>query len=66
MAFREPRMTPQTLAVLRFMLRDPTVAQYGLFIAQETGLKTGTLHPILTRLRGAGCLTSEWETLARA
>lgn len=56
-----PRMTPQTIAVLRLLLDDPTTARYGLDIALETGLKTGTVHPILARLQGAGLIESFWE-----
>lgn len=54
-------MTPQTIAVLRALLEDPTTPRYGLDIARQTGLKTGTLHPILDRLRQAGLIESFWE-----
>jgi PadR family transcriptional regulator, regulatory protein PadR len=56
-----PRMTPQTIAVLRVLYEDPATPRYGLDIARETGLKTGTLHPILARLQQAGWITSFWE-----
>ncbi|WP_433264554.1 PadR family transcriptional regulator [Actinosynnema sp. CS-041913] len=56
-----PRMTPQTVAVLRVLLEDPATPRYGLDIARRTGLKTGTLHPILNRLRQAGLIESFWE-----
>ena len=54
-------MTPQTVAVLSVLLGEPDQAHYGLAIARETGLKTGTLHPILARLQEAGWTTSVWE-----
>lgn len=54
-------MSPQTAAVLAVLVEEPDQAHYGLAIARETGLKTGTLHPILARLQGAGWLTSAWE-----
>jgi PadR family transcriptional regulator PadR len=57
----EPRMTPQTIAVLRALLEDPTTPRYGLDIARQAGLKTGTLHPILRRLQQAGLIESFWE-----
>jgi PadR family transcriptional regulator, regulatory protein PadR len=57
----EPRLTPQTIAVLRVLLATPTKPRYGLDIAREAGLKTGTLHPILARLREAGWVESFWE-----
>jgi PadR family transcriptional regulator len=57
-------MTPQTAAVLQALLEDPAVPRYGLDIARETGLKTGTLHPILARLQQAGWVESFWEPSA--
>lgn len=33
----------------------------GSQIAQETGLASGSLYPILMRLESAGLLESEWE-----
>jgi PadR family transcriptional regulator, regulatory protein PadR len=59
-----PRLTPQTIAVLRILLATPTTPRYGLEIAREAGLKTGTLHPILARLQRAGWIESFWETPA--
>lgn len=55
------RMTPQTIAVLRVLLEDPTTPRYGLDIARQAELKTGTLHPILDRLRQAGLIERYWE-----
>ncbi len=54
-------MTPQTIAVLRVLLEDPATPRYGLDIARQAGLKTGTLHPILARLQQAGLIESFWE-----
>jgi PadR family transcriptional regulator PadR len=54
-------MTPQTIAVLRVLLEDPAAPRYGLDIARRSGLKTGTLHPILRRLEQAGLIESFWE-----
>jgi PadR family transcriptional regulator, regulatory protein PadR len=54
-------MTQQTIAVLRVLLATPAIPRYGLEIARETGLKTGTLHPILARLRQAGWIEATWE-----
>ena len=56
-----PRMTPHTIAVLRVLLEDPAIPRYGLDIARQAGLKTGTLHPILNRLQQAGLIESFWE-----
>lgn len=56
-----PRLTPQTIAVLRVLLEHPAKPRYGLDLAREAGLKTGTLHPILRRLQDAGWVDSFWE-----
>lgn len=56
-----PQLTPQTVEVLRHLLMTPSEAQYGREIGQATGLKTGTLHPILARLERAGLVESYWE-----
>jgi PadR family transcriptional regulator PadR len=61
MAGSGPRLTPQTVGVLRVLLADPAKPRYGRDIAKVTGLKTGTLHPILARLELAGWLDSFWE-----
>ena len=65
------RMTPQTLAVLAVFANDPTAEHYGLEIARATGLKAGTVQPILDRFAGQLWLQSRWEpgdpeTLGRA
>jgi DNA-binding PadR family transcriptional regulator len=56
-------MTLQTQLVLRVMLDEPTTAKYGFELAASSGLKTGTLYPILIRLEEAGWLTSSWEDI---
>lgn len=57
----EPRLTHATVSVLRVMLENPTRERYGLEICAAAGLPTGTVHPILARLEGAGWLESAWE-----
>jgi PadR family transcriptional regulator, regulatory protein PadR len=57
----EPRMTLQVLRVLDTLLDGGTDDRYGFEISKITGLKSGTLYPILARLEGAGWLTSGWE-----
>jgi PadR family transcriptional regulator, regulatory protein PadR len=58
------RITPQVIAVFRLMLADPATSRYGRDIAKETGLQTGTLHPILARLEAIGWVVSYWENPA--
>jgi PadR family transcriptional regulator, regulatory protein PadR len=56
-----PRMTITVQMVLRAMLEEPTREMYGLQICTAAGLPSGTIHPILARLEGAGWLESRWE-----
>jgi PadR family transcriptional regulator PadR len=54
-------MTTQTLAVLSVMLSDPDGECYGLQLSERSGLKPGTIYPILNRLLKAGWLERRWE-----
>jgi PadR family transcriptional regulator PadR len=62
--FRQlPRMTLQTQKVLAALLRHPTRPHYGLEIAKDAGLPSGTLYPLLARLETAGWVESRWEEI---
>lgn len=56
-----PRLTPQAVAVIRALLQTPTTPRWGRDIGRETGLKSGSLYPILARLEQAGWVESHWE-----
>jgi len=56
-----PRLSRQTLAVLRALARGVGVWQHGYALAQVTGLKSGSLYPILVRLAERGLAEAEWE-----
>ena len=56
-----PRMTLQTQLTLRALLDKPTQERYGLELCELTGLPSGTIYPIVTRLEQAGWLESFWE-----
>ena len=58
-------MTVQVLKVLEAVLQDPAGHHYGFELCRATGLKSGTLYPILARLEQAGWLESRWEELDR-
>jgi PadR family transcriptional regulator, regulatory protein PadR len=60
---RTLRMTIPTQLVLRALLSEPSEERYGLEIGAAAGLPSGTVHPILARLEGAGWLTSRWEEI---
>ncbi len=53
----------QTLRVLAAVHHG---ARYGLDIVDRTGLPSGTVYPVLARLRRRELLTSEWEDDATA
>ncbi len=57
----EIRLTVPVIRVLAAFLADPTVPRYGLDLMQGTELASGSLYPILTRLRTAGWLDAHWE-----
>ncbi|GAA4231697.1 PadR family transcriptional regulator [Actinomadura meridiana] len=56
-----PRMTLQTQMVLRQALLEPGREWYGLEMVQATGLPSGTIYPIITRLEQCGWIASRWE-----
>jgi PadR family transcriptional regulator, regulatory protein PadR len=55
------RRSPQTLAVLSALLRRAQSWHYGYDLLKQTGLKSGTLYPILARLLRGGWLEQKWE-----
>ena len=61
---RRPNNSPQTLAVLSALLQSGGW-RHGLSLSQETGLKPGTLYPLLLRLHEGGYLESEWQAPER-
>lgn len=56
-----PRMTRQTQAVLRQALVEPAREWYGLEMVWATGLPSGTVYPIISRLERCGWILSRWE-----
>ena len=53
--------SPQTMRVLRALAADPARWRYGYELGTETGLKAGSLYPILVRLADRGLLEASWE-----
>jgi DNA-binding PadR family transcriptional regulator len=49
------------LSVLAVLCTRPSDWQHGYEIAKETGLKSGTLYPILVRLAERGLMEARWE-----
>jgi PadR family transcriptional regulator PadR len=56
------RRSPQTSIVLAEFLHDAHDWKYGYDISRSTGLKSGTLYPILMRLAERKLLATRWET----
>jgi PadR family transcriptional regulator PadR len=56
------RLSSQTLLVLDSFLADPEDWKYGYDISRNTGLKSGTLYPILMRLAERRLLETSWDT----
>ena len=55
------RFSPQTLAVLAELCATPSRWRHGYGIARDTGLKSGTLYPVLVRLAERGLVEACWE-----
>jgi DNA-binding PadR family transcriptional regulator len=49
------------MSVLRALAADPARWRYGYELGTETGLKAGSLYPILVRLADRGLLEASWE-----
>jgi PadR family transcriptional regulator len=58
---RRPEFSAQMLSVLAALGADPTAWRHGYGIAKDTGLKSGTLYPILIRLSDRGLVEARWE-----
>ena len=56
-------MTIPTQLVLRVLLAEPDQERYGFEIVEASGLRSGTVHPILARLEDLGWLVSRWEDI---
>jgi PadR family transcriptional regulator PadR len=56
------RPSPQTIAVLAALAREPETWRYGYELGKDVGLEAGTLYPILMRLTARGMLEAGWET----
>jgi PadR family transcriptional regulator PadR len=58
---RKPNTSAQTQQLLTVMLQQPRTWQYGYELSKQTGLKSGTLYPLLIRLSDQGLLESRWQ-----
>ena len=56
-----PGFSAQTLSVLGALCDQPSQWQHGYALAKQTGLKSGTLYPILIRLADRGLVEACWQ-----
>src|SRR5688572_10935184 len=58
---RRPNISAQTRTLLSALLDQPLKWQHGYELSKQTDLKSGTLYPLLMRLKDQGLLASRWE-----
>jgi PadR family transcriptional regulator, regulatory protein PadR len=56
-----PEFSAQTLSVLSALCEEPSQWRHGYALAGQTGLKSGTLYPILIRLADRGLMEACWQ-----
>jgi PadR family transcriptional regulator, regulatory protein PadR len=62
---RKPNTSRQTRALLAVLLERAQAWRHGYDLSKETGLRSGTLYPLLMRLSEQGLLDSRWEEAER-
>jgi PadR family transcriptional regulator PadR len=62
---RLPNTSPQTRLVLASLVARPADWTYGYDLSRRTGLKSGTLYPILVRLAEQGWVEARWTDAER-
>jgi DNA-binding PadR family transcriptional regulator len=62
---RKPNCSRQTRVLLETMAEQPQAWRHGYDLSKQTGLKSGTLYPLLIRLSDQGILESRWEEPGR-
>ena len=55
------KLTGPLERVLRAFLADPAAPRYGYDLMKASGLPSGTLYPMLSRLQEQGVVSSAWE-----
>src|SRR5215468_8947277 len=63
---RKPNTSRQTRALLAALLERPRTWRHGYDLSKETGLRSGTLYPLLMRLSEQGLLEARWEEAERS
>lgn len=55
------RKTHALIQVAIALIDDPTVHHWGYQLSKKSGVRSGVLYPILTRMLHEGWLTDGWE-----
>jgi DNA-binding PadR family transcriptional regulator len=63
---RRRNVSSQTKALIAALLETPAGWRHGYELSKLTGLKSGTLYPLLMRLSDQGLLESKWEPSPQA
>jgi DNA-binding PadR family transcriptional regulator len=63
---RKPNNSRQARALLATFLEQAQTWRHGYDLSKETGLKSGTLYPLLMRLSEQGLLESRWQEPERS
>ena len=58
---RSRALSPHARATLAVFAEAPEEWRHGYDLVRLTGLKTGTLYPLLIRLEAQGFLEAEWQ-----
>jgi PadR family transcriptional regulator PadR len=62
---RKPNSSRQTRALLAAFLDRSQTWRHGYDLSKETGLRSGTLYPLLMRLSEQGLLEQRWQEAER-
>jgi PadR family transcriptional regulator, regulatory protein PadR len=62
---RKPNTSRQTRTLLAALLDSQRTWRHGYDLSKETGLRSGTLYPVLMRLSEQGLLESRWQEADR-
>jgi PadR family transcriptional regulator, regulatory protein PadR len=62
---RKPNTSRQTRALLASFMDCPQTWRHGYDLSKETGLRSGTLYPLLMRLSEQGLLEQRWQQAGR-
>lgn len=63
---RRSHTSPQTLALLGTLLDSGSEWRHGYELSRATGLRSGTLYPMLARLTQEGWLEARWTEPERS